>query len=720
MEISPEIFAWLSTLEIINPFDSMKSSDTKFIIPNRIYKLMMGGHFIGLMLKNLQESYNKFYSLDLNLIEDLKSLKPIDDENKISNSLKYYNWNILFEILNHFGFNLNKEDINLLINDDKEYLNKILNKIYDLTNQCITYMNKNDLNTIDDNNNKSKKKIKYEKNENESINIKDIDLNKKYRDIDSILEFIIITLSKNLELDIIQAIALLSNNRKYLQNICNKGIKNKFDKIKNWLDDLIVNYAIIKKLLIKYPDSSDIFFSTIGCVLYSKNFELIEICLTLLIRIKDDIEMNYEWFNKEGFYNFIFCIIKHENNIPFIINNGLIPLIKEKINIFFINIRQKIKEENNKAKIYEFFSSVLGNINDINKIFSDELKNIIFEIILNEEDDVSFKISLLSNIFLKFTYLSDVQINNIFEIFENNLNSNISNIFDTTITMMFNILENFGNIKNIYAPKLYKFIVNCFMNNINFENIYKREFILLNFEKFFNNNQTIPIDIFLNQYLNKIINNKNNIYLIDLYFIYKIIDHPRIEFEQFCIILKYILNVNFIDINLYQVSNNILNIIFEKKIIQEKFFSEFEFTEIIQLFINYILKILDTFINSEKIFENYYLEMSYIIIKEKINIINENILSDLVKTIFKYRERYKKNNTILLGMLWMFDEYDDILLRMEEKYKNQKSNDKDNEENGVLLTQQNKNKRNIYLKNNIISKQNNSKNSNNNKKNKKN
>ena len=717
MEISPEIFAWLSTLEIINPFDSMKSSDTKFIIPNRIYKLMMGGHFIGLMLKNLQESYNKFYSLDLNLIEDLKSLKPIDDENKISNSLKYYNWNILFEILNHFGFNLNKEDINLLINDDKEYLNKILNKIYDLTNQCITYMNKN---TIDDNNNKSKKKIKYEKNENESINIKDIDLNKKYRDIDSILEFIIITLSKNLELDIIQAIALLSNNRKYLQNICNKGIKNKFDKIKNWLDDLIVNYAIIKKLLIKYPDSSDIFFSTIGCVLYSKNFELIEICLTLLIRIKDDIEMNYEWFNKEGFYNFIFCIIKHENNIPFIINNGLIPLIKEKINIFFINIRQKIKEENNKAKIYEFFSSVLGNINDINKIFSDELKNIIFEIILNEEDDVSFKISLLSNIFLKFTYLSDVQINNIFEIFENNLNSNISNIYNTTITMMFNILENFGNIKNIYAPKLYKFIVNCFMNNINFENIYKREFILLNFEKFFNNNQTIPIDIFLNQYLNKIINNKNNIYLIDLYFIYKIIDHPRIEFEQFCIILKYILNVNFIDINLYQVSNNILNIIFEKKIIQEKFFSEFEFTEIIQLFINYILKNLDTFINSEKIFENYYLEMSYIIIKEKINIINENILSDLVKTIFKYRERYKKNNTILLGMLWMFDEYDDILLRMEEKYKNQKSNDKDNEENGVLLTQQNKNKRNIYLKNNIISKQNNSKNSNNNKKNKKN
>jgi hypothetical protein len=167
MEISPEIFAWLSTLEIIDPFDTMKSPDTKFIIPDKIYKLMMGGHYIGLMLKNLQENYNKFYSLDLNLIEDLKSLKPVDDENKISNSLKYYNWNILFEIMNHFGFNLNKEDINLLINDDKDYLNKILNKIYELTNQCITYMNKNDSKIIDEINNNNKKKIKYEKNENE-------------------------------------------------------------------------------------------------------------------------------------------------------------------------------------------------------------------------------------------------------------------------------------------------------------------------------------------------------------------------------------------------------------------------------------------------------------------------------------------------------------------------------------------------------------------------
>ena len=113
--------------------------------------------------------------------------------------------------------------------------------------------------------------------------------------------------------------------------------------------------------------------------------------------------------------------------------------------------------------------------------------------------------------------------------------------------------------------------------------------------------------------------------------------------------------------------------------------------------------------------------MTYNIIKEKFKIVNENILSDLVKTIFIYRERYKKNNTILLQMLWNFDEYDDILLRMEEKYKFQKPDDnKDNEENGILLTQQKKiNKRNESGRNNKDSKKNNIKNNNNNNKNNK-
>jgi chromosome segregation ATPase len=75
MEISPEIFACLSTLEIIDPFDTMKSPDTKFIIPDKMYKLMMGGHYIGLMLKNLQENYNKLVKNLSNINIELSELQ---------------------------------------------------------------------------------------------------------------------------------------------------------------------------------------------------------------------------------------------------------------------------------------------------------------------------------------------------------------------------------------------------------------------------------------------------------------------------------------------------------------------------------------------------------------------------------------------------------------------------------------------------------------------
>ena len=55
MEVSPEIFAWLSSLDIINPFNPNNNSDDKtfnFIIPEKICQLLFGGKYMDLILKN--------------------------------------------------------------------------------------------------------------------------------------------------------------------------------------------------------------------------------------------------------------------------------------------------------------------------------------------------------------------------------------------------------------------------------------------------------------------------------------------------------------------------------------------------------------------------------------------------------------------------------------------------------------------------------------------
>ena len=112
-------------------------------------------------------------------------------------------------------------------------------------------------------------------------------------------------------------------------------------------------------------------------------------------------------------------------------------------------------------------------------------------------------------------------------------------------------MERFGEHKIQYAPSLYKNMVLLLIEN--YDNEIKREFILLNFEKFFNNHQTVPIDILLGPYLTKILNIENYA-ICDLLFIFKIIEHPRLINSMLISIIQFI---KFIEIYIIQLNLNI-------------------------------------------------------------------------------------------------------------------------------------------------------------------
>ena len=71
-----------------------------------------------------------------------------------------------------------------------------------------------------------------------AVDLKTLDINKNYSNCDSTLEFFIISLSKNLNINSKQSVALLSNNKKYLLRLFYKGIKNDFSLPINWLNDI--------------------------------------------------------------------------------------------------------------------------------------------------------------------------------------------------------------------------------------------------------------------------------------------------------------------------------------------------------------------------------------------------------------------------------------------------------------------------------------------------
>ena len=705
MEVTPEMYAWLTDLNIINPFSSLKiPTEGNFILPEKTMELMIGGKYMDTILTTLQSAYNKFYKLKLDYLSKLSELKEISDNQEyISNSVKYSNWHIINEILNKFGISYTEDQINQLINGDKEFLLKVITQIYYLCNQFLkdrsfhsdkkekTIIDKEKTKQIEKENNlndksiiseleneidnkKTTKNIMSNQKNNDTVNINNIDPHKSYEDCSTALEFFILSLCKNFDMKPRQAVALLSNNRKYLSIICNKGLKGDFTKIKKWLYDLHSNCDIMMKLINISEDGLNISFSTIGTALVCNEKEIPINCAELLNRINLNIKMNWEWLKNEGLDLILFAIIKTENERDKLtLLNILYDFIKTDSKEFYLELHKKLASDQNKI-IIEFLFVLLPLCRDLNKTFTNELKEFIFNLCLNEKKDLATYVSLLSEAFYYYSPTNEELVDKIMNYFKICLRSEIKNIYSTSIVQIMNLMDKFGKNKNKFGPQLYRNLVNLFIEGYNNEE--KREFFLMNFEKFFNKEQQIPIDIFLEPYINKL-NNTDNYILYDFEFLSKIIEHPRVESKFIPLIFKFILFVSLKNSKYNKTVNYILGIIFQKDLITQKCNRE-DTNKIAELLENYINDAMNEFIKEikpkkkkQKIKENYnkILEIPYDILSTNLFNLNEKIHENLIKHIKEYRKIKNENSTALLYLLSFWPERDDILLNLEEEFR---------------------------------------------------
>ena len=143
MEVTPEMYAWLTSQNVINPFKSFQTdinTSSSFQIPKQTLELLLGGKYIDNILKSLQDSYNKLYDMKLDYTDNLNDLVEIkEDDQYISNSAKYTNWHLYQDSLKHFGLNYPDDLINQIINGDKEILLQILTDIFELQNEVIKH-----------------------------------------------------------------------------------------------------------------------------------------------------------------------------------------------------------------------------------------------------------------------------------------------------------------------------------------------------------------------------------------------------------------------------------------------------------------------------------------------------------------------------------------------------------------------------------------------------
>ena len=458
MKVTPEIYAWLASLNIIKPYESISKDLVKdFLIPEKTISSLLLGKNMDLIIQPLQRAFNKFNHVQKDYISKLNNLKQIpENQEYISftylNKIKYENWKIIFEVLSKFDLQFTETEIYLLVNNDKDQLKEIITKIYEEYNK-LAFEGEADIRKKDS-----------------ILNISNLDSDKNYNECNSLLELITLSLSKNMNLKPRQAIALLSNNRKYLKKVCINGYIFDFQLLKNWLSDLFDNKKLLIKLTKNSEDGLNIFYETIGTILYCKDLDISLKAGELLSIIKNKIKMNWKWLYNEGISAFIFILNKESLLYKKEFLKLFSSLISGLSSFFFDEIKKKYYLGEKKL-IYDFLNNIIIEAVDMEKDFANNLRTFIYEICLSKTNDISFNLSILSETFFNFYPIEEKYVNKIFSYFKSCIKNGSGNIFSTGIMQLFILMNRFGVIKNKYAPQLYKIIVQLFLET--YDNIIK-------------------------------------------------------------------------------------------------------------------------------------------------------------------------------------------------------------------------------------------------------
>ena len=167
MEVSPEIYAWLTTLNIIDPFaETGDNGSDLYHIPENIIEALFEGHYLDLMILNLQDAFNKYFNNRKNCAPKFKEL-VFKEKNyeKISSKTRLNNWNVINDALQIFDLKLSKNDLNKIYNKNQDILLRLISKIFNTINQLLKYTKK-DYNTDNNNNFVETKQMKDNKNNN--------------------------------------------------------------------------------------------------------------------------------------------------------------------------------------------------------------------------------------------------------------------------------------------------------------------------------------------------------------------------------------------------------------------------------------------------------------------------------------------------------------------------------------------------------------------------
>jgi hypothetical protein len=149
-------------------------------------------------------------------------------------------------------------------------------------------------------------------------------------DTETVLEYILTTISQAMGLTPKQAAGLLSNNNKYLVHVCVKGVKGDFDKISQWYQTLYSTCRRLAELIDREEEQGTVPLSLkiITSGLFSPNYDIVVWCLRVLSKLGSELDMRkllaaaYEWFIDQdgGLSAIIYATTKHADIVENVVS----------------------------------------------------------------------------------------------------------------------------------------------------------------------------------------------------------------------------------------------------------------------------------------------------------------------------------------------------------------------------------------------------------------
>ena len=595
MEISPEIYAWLVSIDILDDsiYDKEKELNNKNNFPqypnlpasvanfefaeNGNIKLnktvtnqILTGNFFPKLFNKFNVLMNELYG---NIYQNDETLSQVVDSDQPQ--IKLHNWDLILEsIKNYYGLAFDNDFKTLLIAGDMNSFNELFQKLYTFFNELKSRIDKeiNQKKFLKENDETQKQLPDFAKEKlgelpkirfNEDI----VDLDaltdeatqlKQLNQTRSVLEFIIVAICKSMSLNSKQAAALLTDNKKYLVHILTKGLSNKnFEPVMFFYQNVLSEINYFMKLIeinsIAYPNqiskNIELSLSTFKPGLLSKNIDVVFIAARLLSKIAlECIENNlisaaWDWFISPngGLEGCILCFKKHNDAsevVVTLINNFARFHIYE---LFTVYLKQFLQSDGAYFTFVADILPALSKLSNINDEFSkNNLKGFFLEYILevSRSPNINERIKsalFLSEIWINFSIYLDSEDENyrILSIFKSLYKDSNHLVQYSSICQLFRVLLVFTSERNSFVPVLFKCLIFDFIEYHHDLSI--RELMISNFNFLFKVILSIPVGILVEPYIKQIQYNLGKSYYFnmnDITFLTTIARHPRYNTKE--------------------------------------------------------------------------------------------------------------------------------------------------------------------------------------------